>query len=224
MFIGVTSISKTHIDQLGDRLKKGDVSDEDVSRCESYRLSFAEAYEWVVACLQDATQLEPTGRRAKTTNSITDKLRRETIRLSQMQDIAGCRLVVGDILVQDKVVEQIRSKLSKAVLVDRRKQPSYGYRGVHIIATAQSRPVEIQVRTELQHLWAQLSERLSDARGSAIKYGGGDPDIRQRLSEMSNLIGSYEDLGPLPISLELAEALAQLKWKIRQMLEKEIAS
>ena len=95
---------------------------------------------------------------------------------------------------------------------------------MHIIATAQSRPVEIQVRTELQHLWAQLSERLSDARGSAIKYGGGDPDIRQRLSEMSDLIGSYEDLEPLPISLELAEALAQLKWKIRQMLEKEIAS
>src|ERR1035437_1163164 len=114
--------------------------------------------------------------------------------------------------------------LFRAVLVDRRKQPSYGYRAVHIIATVQSKPVEIQVRTELQHLWAQLSERLSDARGSAIKYGGGDPDIRQRLSEMSNLIGSYEDLGPLPISLELAEALAQLKWKIRQMLEKEIAS
>jgi hypothetical protein len=27
MFIGVTSISKTQIDQLGDRLKKGEVSD-----------------------------------------------------------------------------------------------------------------------------------------------------------------------------------------------------
>ena len=223
MFSDMTSISKTQIDQLGDRLKKGEISDEDVSRLESYRLSFAEAYEEVAACIKDATHIEPTGRRAKTTSSIVDKLRRETIRLSQVQDIAGCRLVVGDILVQDRVVEQIRSKLSKAVLVDRRKQPSYGYRAVHIIATARNRPIEIQVRTELQHLWAQLSEKLSDARGSAIKYGGGDSETRSLLSTLSHAVENLEDLEMDPDTVEVARGMKPLIRSLVEVVEVAIA-
>src|SRR5208337_3632038 len=112
MFIGVTSTSKTQIDQLGDRLRKGEVSDEHIGLLESYRFSFAEAYEEVVACIQNAAQLEPTGRRAKSTTSIIEKLRRETIRLSQMQDIAGCRIVVASLLVQNQVVERLKSVLA----------------------------------------------------------------------------------------------------------------
>jgi ppGpp synthetase/RelA/SpoT-type nucleotidyltranferase len=216
MFIGVTSTSKTQTDQLGDRLRKGEVSDEDVGLLESYRLSFEEAYEEVVACIQNATQLEPTGRRAKSTSSIIEKLRRETIRLSQMQDIAGCRLVVRDVLVQDKVVDQISRKLAKAVVIDRRKQPSYGYRAVHIIATARNRPIEIQVRTELQHLWAQLSEKLSDARGSAIKYGGGDPETRRLLSTLSRAVEDVEDLELDPDTIEVARVMKPL---VRSLVE-----
>ena len=93
MFIGVKPTSRTQIDQLGDRLRKGEASDEDVRLLEAYRLSFAEAYEEVVASIQRAAQLEPTGRRAKLTRSIIGKLRREKTRLSRMQDIAGCRVV-----------------------------------------------------------------------------------------------------------------------------------
>jgi hypothetical protein len=37
------SISKTQIDQLGDRLRKGEASDKDIRLLEDYRLSFAEA-------------------------------------------------------------------------------------------------------------------------------------------------------------------------------------
>jgi putative GTP pyrophosphokinase len=216
MFIDVTSISKTQIDQLGDRLRKGEVSDEDIGLLESYRLSFEEAYEEVVACIRNAAQLEPTGRRAKSTTSIIEKLRRETIRLSQMQDIAGCRMVVRDVLVQDKVVEQIRGKLAKAVIIDRRKQPSYGYRAVHIIATARNRPIEIQVRTELQHLWAQLSEKLSDARGSAIKYGGGDSESRRLLSTLSQTVKDLEDLELRPDTIDLARVMKPL---VRSLVE-----
>ena len=159
MLIGVEPISKTQIDRLGERLKKGDVSDDDLRLLESHRLSFEAAYEEVINSIRKAIQLEPSGRRAKSTSSIIEKLRRESIRLSQMQDIAGCRFVVKDILAQDKVVEEIRNSLTDAVIIDRRNRPSHGYRAVHIVATAVNRPVEIQVRTELQHSWAQLSER-----------------------------------------------------------------
>ena len=207
------------MDQLGDRLRKGKIKEEDFHLLDAYRRSFAEAYEEVAAIIRDATQLDPTGRPAKSTTSITEKLRRETIRLSQMQDIAGCRLVVKDVVAQDQVVEQLKSVLPKVVVVDRRKQPSFGYRAVHIIATARNKPIEIQVRTDLQHLWAQLSEKLSDVFDPAIKYGGGDPKIQELLSSFSTLVASYERMELRPLGGRLAGKLAGIRQKIRQLLE-----
>jgi putative GTP pyrophosphokinase len=102
--------------------------------------------------------------------------------LSRMQDIAGCRIVVGDIRDQDRVVKLLLAALVGARVVDRRKKTSHGYRAVHIIATAQGKTVEIQVRTSLQDLWAQLSEKLADNIDPRIKYGGGDPDLQHTLS------------------------------------------
>ena len=161
---------------------------------DEFRRSFAAAYEEVVSAVRKATQLDPTGRPAKSTTSIVEKLRRETIRLTQMQDIAGCRLVVQDIVGQDQVVDQLTAALPGAVVVDRRKEPSHGYRAVHIIATVQGKPVEIQVRTELQHLWAQLSEKLSDVYDPAIKYGGGDSDVFGAISKISARVERLEAL------------------------------
>jgi ppGpp synthetase/RelA/SpoT-type nucleotidyltranferase len=54
--------------------------------------------------IRDQLGLEPTGRPAKSTTSITEKLHRESIRLTQIQDIAGCRIVISDIAEQERVV------------------------------------------------------------------------------------------------------------------------
>jgi GTP pyrophosphokinase len=145
----VSAISKTQVDRLGDRLRRGEVSDDDARQLDDYRRSFADAYQEVVGGVRKATRPEPTGRPAKSTTSIVEKLQRETMRLTQMQDIAGCRLVVQDVLAQERVAKQLSDALPSAVVVDRRKQPSYGYRAIHIIATARRKPIEIQVRTEL---------------------------------------------------------------------------
>src|SRR5262245_9379183 len=88
--------SKTQIDRLGDRLKKGAVEEPDLILLDSYRRSFGTAYETVVQTIRTEIELEPTGRPAKSTNSLIEKLKRESIRLTQVQDIAGCRLVVSD--------------------------------------------------------------------------------------------------------------------------------
>ena len=45
---------------------------------------------------------------------------------------------------------------------------------------------EVQIRTEIQHAWAQLSERLADSYGFELKYGGGPSDITDALAEYSN--------------------------------------
>jgi ppGpp synthetase/RelA/SpoT-type nucleotidyltranferase len=116
-------ISKTQIDRLGDRLKKGNITEEDLRLLDEYRRSFALAYNHVVESIRDTLGLEPTGRPAKSTTSISEKLRRESIRLTQIQDIAGCRVVVPDIARQDHSVSSIRKLFKRVVAVDRREKP-----------------------------------------------------------------------------------------------------
>lgn len=178
-------MSKTQIDKLGERLKKGDISEDDLRLLDAYRRSFTKAYEFVVGAIRNELGLEPTGRPAKSTTSISDKLRRESIRLTQIQDIAGCRLIVSDITNQNRVVKSLSHLFESVSIVDRRDKPSHGYRAVHVVVTHLGKMVEIQVRTALQHIWAELSEKLSDLSDPAIKYGGGDKGIQETLAGAS---------------------------------------
>lgn len=193
------NISKTQIDKLGDRLKKGDIAEADLRLLDEYRRSFTGAYETVVGIIRNEVTLEPTGRPAKSTTSISEKLLRETIRLTQVQDIAGCRLIVADLVEQERVVQRLGKLFDNVTIVDRRKQPSHGYRAVHVVVKRADKLVEIQVRTKLQHLWAEQSEKLSDILDPAIKYGGGDVKIQQLLKMTSDVVGDLESL-----ELELA--------------------
>jgi ppGpp synthetase/RelA/SpoT-type nucleotidyltranferase len=56
-------------------------------------------------------------------------------------------------------------------VIDRRLKPVQGYRAVHIVAFPDGFPIEVQVRTRLQHDWAELFEKLADVLGRGIRYG-----------------------------------------------------
>ena len=137
-----SEISKTQIDRLGDRLKKDRITDSDLRLLDEYRLSFSPAHEFVVDAIRSKLKLHPTGRPAKSTTSIAEKLRRETIRLTQIQDIAGCRIVVPEILEQEQAVDSLKNLFENTTVVDRRAQPSHGYRAVHVIVKHASELVE----------------------------------------------------------------------------------
>jgi putative GTP pyrophosphokinase len=186
-------ISKTKIDRLGDRLKADRHTDDDLRLLDDYRRSFADACESVVRAIRERGEA-PTARLAKSTLSIAEKLRRESVRLSQMQDIAGCRVVVADIIRQDQFVETLKTTFPAATIVDRRANPSYGYRAVHVIVEISERPVEVQVRTALQHLWAEVSEKLADVVDPEIKYGGGPDACRLLQQHNSDAVASCEAL------------------------------
>jgi ppGpp synthetase/RelA/SpoT-type nucleotidyltranferase len=160
---------------------------------DEYRRSFSGAYEFVVVRVRSELGLEPTGRPAKSTTSIAEKLERESIRLAQIQDIAGCRLVVPDVREQERVTEALINLFENVSVIDRREQPSHGYRAVHVIARFDDKLVEIQVRTSLQHIWAELSEKVSDVVDPSIKYGGGMEPLRKLLSTWSSIVKSEED-------------------------------
>ena len=187
------AVSKTQIDRLGDRLKVGSHTESDLRLLDDYRRSFGEAYELVVRTIRQRGEF-PTGRLAKSTVSIVEKLRREKIRLSQMQDIAGCRVVVMNVLEQDQFVSTLKADFPEANVIDRRDNPSHGYRAVHIIAEVSGKPIEIQVRSSLQHLWAELSEKSSDVLDPTIKYGGGTDEWRNHLTGLSVLVANHDEI------------------------------
>jgi ppGpp synthetase/RelA/SpoT-type nucleotidyltranferase len=66
--------------------------------------------------------------------------------------------------------------------------------------------VEIQVRTVLQHLWAEVSEGLSDILDPEIKYGGGHDVVRRALRTTSEMVAKLEnaEMDVLKIEREMA--------------------
>ena len=118
----------------------------------------------------------PTSR-VKNTETLLDKLRRAGgSGLKSIQDLAGMR-IVGDFdrRGQDDLVRQIAALFddgSRAPrIIDRRAKPMHGYRAVHVIVFPDDAPIEIQVRTEWQHEWAEFFEKLADRVGRGIRYG-----------------------------------------------------
>jgi hypothetical protein len=94
-----------------------------------------------------------------------------------------------------------------AKLIDHVKEPNHGYRAMHVVVYPDGLPVEIQVRTPLQHQWAELNEKLGDRWGRGLRYGDG-PDDPDRLipGETSLTRGGFVDaLG------RLSEVIAALE-------------
>ena len=188
----VERLSKSQIDRLGNRLKSGDLEEANVRLLDTYRRSFGGPYEVVVRSIRGQLALDPTGRPAKSTSAIVEKLQRESIRLSQIQDIAGCRIVVADVVRQNDAVRRLLQTFPDSRIIDRRATPSHGYRAVHFIPTIDGVGIEVQVRTSLQHLWSEFSEKLSDVIDPSVKYGGGSDEIRAVLEKTSEFVGRIE--------------------------------
>ena len=201
---------------------------------DEFRRSFSPSYEAVIQGIEEQLGQKATGRPAKSTTSIVEKLNRESIRLTQIQDIAGCRIVLSDVSEQERVVADLIRILPKVTVIDRRTSPSNGYRAVHVVVDSQGKLIEIQVRTSLQHLWAELSEKYSDVVDPGLKYGKGDETFLKLLSGISNNIAGIESIEqdlnatlqnlPSTSSEEVRAKLILVKEDARKMMEAGIAS
>jgi ppGpp synthetase/RelA/SpoT-type nucleotidyltranferase len=204
-------LSRSQIDKLGRRLRRAgpnNVSDEDLNLLEQLLTAHGTVLTTVQLRLAKELDLPVTGR-TKTTGTLVEKLQRSpTMALSRMHDIAGARLVAEmNRTEQDELVARIVELFPGADKKDRRAEPSHGYRAVHVIVEVEQRFVEIQVRTTLQDLWAQVFERLADRWGRGIRYGDlpNDPDaevgggytrrkIVEQLMEQSERLHMLEEL------------------------------
>lgn len=174
--MGLLPKSQNQINKLGDRLRDAATpADPDLDTFQALLVVYDQALSSVRDTL-DSLGFAPTIR-LKTTTTLVDKLRRDRrSNLSRIQDLAGARVVVeGGLDDQDRAALLISQSFSREGSIprttDRRVEPSFGYRAIHVVAHVGQIPVEIQIRTELQDSWAQIFERLADTWGRSIRYG-----------------------------------------------------
>lgn len=129
--------------------------------------------------------------RQKRRPSIELKLRQNpTMKLTQMQDIGGCRAVLSTARQVERLVKRYKKYHAKSPKnrsswdgsedFDYIKKPKPdGYRSIHLIFRFQSpspelvvfngQRIEVQIRSKLQHLWATAVETAQVFTGQALK-------------------------------------------------------
>ena len=197
------TLSNGEIDQLGDRLRNNCLEDGDLKKLDEFRQTYSDIDARAYSLIRDTLQacrdkLVITKRKRKTRQSIVDKLRRQKkLRLSQMQDIAGCRIVAqGGAQLSCQVNEQLVNAFEKNQLkIQSKPRNKDGYRAIHLIVKINKKSYEIQLRTFAQDVFANLVERLSD-KDNTLKYGGSDKEqpVLEKLKVLSNtLVGIDKD-------------------------------
>lgn len=138
-----------------------------------------------------ARQVYPSAlvaQRLKRVPSILFKLQRfPRMRLTQMQDIGGCRAIVRTVGQVNRLVESYLSTRALHEFVNLKdyiEEPKdSGYRGYHLVyryrsnsnPSYQSLLVEIQLRTRVQHAWATAVETVGTFVRQALKASKGEP-------------------------------------------------
>jgi len=147
-----------------------------------------------------------------------DKLARERMmKLSQMQDLGGCRAILRDVKTVDRLYQLYRGPQgvfelgqqdlfgSEGVLkcydYIRHPKPD-GYRGIHVVGRYRARlaknepwnghRIEIQLRSQLQHAWATAVETVTTFTRHRLKFGAGSEEWRRFFALMGSALALRE--------------------------------
>ncbi len=214
-------VTKGELNRLGERLvAQESPSEEELAELRIVLVAYQEVLEQVKVHLHNLG-FAPTDR-IKTTPTMMDKLRRtHKMELSRMQDLAGARITVRNLDAQDEAKDKISEFYTAQGCrwreIDRRKDPRFGYRAMHLVVYVDDLPVEIQIRTELQDSWAQIVERLADRWGRGIRYGQ-DPEQPDAVVRSGDFVASRRDA--MNLLMTLSEAISAVE-QMRQMLEQD---
>ena len=168
--------------------------------------------------------------RIKRRSSIESKLRRfDWLNLSKMQDLGGCRAVVRTVKQADRLIDAYQNSRFKHRLL---RKDDYvinpkksGYRGHHLIYsyfsdkkdTYNGLKIEIQIRSNLQHVWATAVETVGTFTEQELKSSQGEQDWLRFFTLMSTVFARREDR---PIVPNTPENHGELLDELRHYAEK----
>jgi ppGpp synthetase/RelA/SpoT-type nucleotidyltranferase len=203
------ALSKSKIDRAGQAFAKDDFRNvEDMLELEEvfdeYRKSHLEPLSETTLELQ--SWLNGYGydyyiaQRLKRKPQIIRKLNRLSVRLTQLQDIGGCRIIVEKNDVVDQIIEFLKSKIASTKDLTLTRITDYrekgrdvtGYRSVHLLLERAGRKLELQLRSRIQHYWAESIERTSVIYGFHLKEGEGDSIVISYFQKLSDAFYELE--------------------------------
>lgn len=207
--------TRNKTNRAGDALRNSDSSDDDKNNALKVLSHWRYAHihpmnvfkNRLERVSQEMDKKSFTGERLKRVPSIIKKLNRFSMRLTQMQDIAGCRAIVSDVKTARKLYEEHYAQSSlkhrKIKEHDYITEPkSDGYRSIHLVYKFKSdKPgktiyndllVEVQIRSKLQHLWATAVETVGFFMGQAIKSNEGEEDWNEFFKLISSAFAKFE--------------------------------
>ena len=168
--------------------------------------------------------------RIKRLSSIELKLRRfQNMTLSQMQDIGGCRAVLSSVSQVDKLRQSCRESDMKHTL---QKVNDYiaspresGYRGLHLIYTYRSDrkstyndlKIEMQLRSQTQHVWATAVETVGTFVQQALKSSQGEKEWLRFFALMGSALALRENTALVPGT---PHSVVELQREIKQYSKK----
>jgi len=164
-------VSKAKIDKAGLALAgRQNVSEDEIYEFEDifdeYRKSHLQPLSEMTLELQEWLSQYGSkyyiAQRLKRKPQILRKLNRFSVRLTQLQDIGGCRIIVelnSDVerlinFLESKVAKQEPLKLIRTTDYREKGRDDSGYRAVHLILEKSGAKLELQVRSRIQHYWA----------------------------------------------------------------------
>ncbi|HEZ1853626.1 TPA: RelA/SpoT domain-containing protein, partial [Neisseria meningitidis] len=120
----------------------------------------------------------------------------------------GCRIIVPTNRDVDKIYKFLSSKkdnldfLIKKVTDYREKgRDDSGYRALHIIIERENLNFELQIRSRIQHYWAESIEKTSVVYGYYLKEQEGDRDVINYFKELSDVFYEIES-GRKPTTIQ----------------------
>lgn len=155
--------------------------------------------------------------RLKRLSSIKAKLTRNPhMKLSQMQDIGGCRAIVRTAHAVRRLVVAYDASTARNPMRGPECSKRYdyianpkpdGYRSYHLVYKYRTDSkhriynglrIEIQLRSRLQHAWATAVETVDTFTRQALKSGLGDPAWKRFFALMGTALALRERTPPVP--------------------------
>ena len=146
--------------------------------------------------------------RIKRLASIKNKLVRfPNMKLTQIQDIGGCRAILATVDHVDALVDIYKHRQSRGMKHKLAKEDDYitdpkesGYRGIHLVykydsdknTSYKDLKIEIQIRSLLQHAWATAIETVDTFTSQSLKSSQGDADWEHFFILMSSIMAMKE--------------------------------